>query len=244
MQLTCPNCRTAIPAEKINIAAALANCPACNEVFSFDAQGPARRANDGWGRAMTPPAPEARDEVSMPRGFHLSQQLGDLVITRDWRSWTVIPLLLFCCFWDGFLVFWYAMGITQGGPLIMFLFPLLHVAAGVFLTYTAMAQLFNHTDIRINTQFLTVQHYPLPWMGNRSIPVAMIQQLFCAEKYSNTRNGTSVTFTVFVILQGGERIELLSGLDQAAHARFIEQQVEATLGIQNRPVAGEMPPVM
>ncbi len=241
MQLTCPKCQAAIPPANINIGAALANCPACGEVFGFAQQVP-NAAPAGWGIADATAPPELpKPEVAMPRSFHLRQEYDTLVITRDWLTWTAIPILLFCCVWDGFLIFWYSIGIANNAPLMMFLFPLIHVAVGVALTYTGLAHLFNHTDIRISAQTLSVRHYPLPWGGNRDIPVSTIEQLFCAQKYSRTRSGTSITYTVNVIFHGGERLELLPGLEQPAHARFIEQEVELRLGLQDRPVAGEMP---
>lgn len=232
MQLTCPKCGSAITADNINVQTGVAKCLQCNEVFNF--------ANMVGGDAS---AAYAKPQVEMPKGFSLTHQLSDLVITRTWFSYKTIFLLFFCLFWDGFLVVWYTLAFRFNGPLMMKVFPILHVAVGVFITYTMLAGFFNRTDITIGNSRVAVRHYPLPWPGNRIIAVGNLDQVFCEEKVSHSRNGTSVTYNVSIVLKGSERLTMISGLDQPNHALFIEEQIEGRLGIADRPVAGEMRPV-
>lgn len=229
MKITCPHCGSGIAPGDINVQATIAKCAYCGEVFSFVKQV------GGTVDALPSKAP-----VEMPKGISISNQLDDTVITRTWFSWQYIGLLIFCIFWDGLLVFWYSIGFHAHAPLIMFVFPLLHVAAGVFLTYTMLAGFFNHTEFRINNRWITVRHFPLPWPGNKTMPVENVEQLFCEEKVVRGRNGTSHTYSVMVIMNGAERLVLVSGLEQPNHARFIEQEIESRLGIADRLVAGEM----
>jgi len=232
MQLTCTKCGAAIAPADINLQAAIAKCSQCGEVFGFAAQVPG---------ALTTPA--TKPPVSMPKGFALAQQLNDLVITRHWFSPSHIALLFFCLFWDGFLVVWYTIAFTVHGPLIMFLFPLIHAAVGIFITYTMIAGFVNNTDFVINDRQITVTHYPMWWPGNITIPAEQIDQLFCEEVVSSNRNSTTYTYTVKVCLKGGDRLTLVKGLEQPNHAEYIEQQVEQRLRITDRPEPGEMAPV-
>jgi len=232
MKLVCPSCHSEIAAGDINVQSAMAKCARCGEVFNFASELGA--IDTAWG---------GKAPVDMPKGFSLTHSMSDLVITRNWFSASAFVLLFFCCFWDGFLIFWYSIGLRGHAPAIMFIFPLLHVAVGVGLTYTMLAKFLNHTVFTISDYAVSVQHGPLPWGGNKTIPAQEIDQLFCDEKISNTRNGTSVTYNVQVILKGGERLTLVSGLEQPNHAAFVEQQIESRLSIKDRPVAGEMRPV-
>lgn len=228
MQLTCPQCNAAINGADINVQTSVAKCARCHEVFNFAAQVGATT-----GQYSKPVA-------GLPRGFAVTQDLSDYVITRKWFSPKYFALLFFCIFWDGFLVFWYAMAAKSGGPVVMFVFPLLHVAVGLGLTYVVLAGFFNQTDIRLNGREIRVRHYPLPWPGNRVIEVGRLAQVFCEEKYSQTRHGSSTTYNVSLVFTDDTRLSMITGLDAMEEALYIEQQIESRLGITDRAVAGEM----
>lgn len=72
---------------------------------------------------------------TIPEGFDLIKTSDGVIIRRNWLTWAIAPMAFFAVFWDGFIIFWYATALKTHGPLIMILFPLLHVAVGVGLTY-------------------------------------------------------------------------------------------------------------
>jgi len=232
MDIKCPNCSRTVSAENINIQTCIAKCVYCNSVFGFAGEVPGAAA---YGSSKT--------AVEMPKDYSIEMEGADLVIIRSWFSLKYLGLLAFCVFWDGFLVVWYSIAFRTNGPLMMKLFPILHVAAGVALTYIAIAGLTNRTRITLNTAELRIRHYPLPWPGNRVLARQEITQLFCEEKMNNTRNGVSYSYCLSAVLGGGRRLKLVSGLDDPADALFLEQKIEGYLGITDRPVAGEMRPV-
>lgn len=215
MRIVCPGCGRDIPSVNVNIQSMIAKCEACGEVFNFAEQVPGA------------PAVQPKPTVDMPKGFTTSHQLNELVITHRWFSAQYIALLVFCIFWDGVLVFWYTIAFSQKAPLLMFIFPVIHLAMGVFLTYTVLAGFLNRTESRINPTTVSVRHYLLPWPGNKVIPSVEIDQLFGEEKVHRKRRGTSITYEITVVRRGGERVSLITGLDSPNHARFIEQQIEA-----------------
>jgi hypothetical protein len=225
MQITCPACGNPIPTQDVNVQTSIARCLACGEVFNFTAQV-------GGGAPGKAP-------VAMPKSFSLSQEMADLVITRRWFSAKYIFLAVFCCLWNGFLVFMGSKMLEQSGQLVA-LTPLsIHGLVGVIIAYIAVAGFVNSSTFRINAQVVSVRHGPLPWAGARDVPVSQIDQLYCTEVISRTRNGTSVTYSVIVRTHDEKKIVLVSNLDTVNDARYLEQQIEARLGIADQAVGEE-----
>jgi hypothetical protein len=233
MQLHCPACHKPIPAQDVNIDLGLARCLACNEVFGLldKIEG------------LAGPRPVA----NMPPRFRVDRWGPELVITRRWYTHAVWALLAFCIFWDGFLVVWYSAGIhillhgSEGSAMtwVMLLFPVLHVAVGLGLTYGVLCTFINSTVIRAATGELSVSHGPLPSVGNCRIPIADVQQLFCTEKRHRGDDSWHCTYNVLVLKRDDTQVTLVSGLEHLDQAWFIEQQVEEHLKIRDERVAGE-----
>jgi hypothetical protein len=234
MQLFCQSCGRQIPAEDINIDRAIAKCGGCHAVFGF--------ADRIAGKVLLPgyAGQREREPVPMPKGLSVDDWGPELTIIRRWFTWAAIFMVIFCVVWDGFLVAWYVVGMAAGAPLIMLLFPILHVAAGVFITYLTISLFVNRTVIRVAGGELTIRHGPLPWFGNHTLFGGDLEQLYCEEKMHRGKNSTSTTYSVGAILRGGEKKELLSGLETPDQALYIEQQLERKLGIEDRPVSGEL----
>jgi hypothetical protein len=234
MHLTCPDCGAAVPAEDVNIERGIGKCRACNAVI--DVETALRGSDGGAGAVRRPPVPQP--------GSITVEDLGGtgLRLTRRWFTWGVLLLTVFCVIWDGFLVFWYTMALQPGAPWFAVVFPLIHVTVGVLLTYSTLAMYVNRTVLEINDGRLTVRHGPLPWPGNRDLDVSEVEQLYCEEKTSRSRQGNvSYTYKVCGLLKGGRRETLLDSLPQRDHALFVEQFIEKYLGIEDRPVGGELP---
>jgi hypothetical protein len=229
MQLSCPACGTDIRADDVSLENLVAKCASCDEVFGFDDRVDRPRKAK----------PKGSSPIPLPKGIRVREGVGGLRITRRWFTPGILFLLFFCVFWDGFLVFWYTAAFTQNAPLIMVLFPLIHVAVGVGLTWFALAWLLNRTVIRVDYDRLTVRHGPIPWPGRRTLRAHEISQLYCEEQQKRDRQGdVSRQFRLKAITLEGAKIELLA-LDTLEQARFMEQEIERFLGIEDRPVKGE-----
>ena len=150
-----------------------------------------------------------------------------------------IGLAIFCVFWDGFLFFWYWIALRTGAGKEMFLGPILHVLVGAGITYGVLAGFINRTVISFDRQQLSVRHGPLPWWGNRAVPIREIRQLFTKE--SNVKKNGASTYNLFYTTADGRAKKLLSGLDSPDTVVFIEQQIEGWLNISDQPVGGEIP---
>jgi DNA-directed RNA polymerase subunit RPC12/RpoP len=185
-------------------------------------------------RPERPPAPlpERLKVKDLPDGF---------LITRRWFTPAIIFMTLFAVVWDGFLLFWYGAVVSAGAPTLFVLFPLLHVAVGLGITYYVLCGYVNSTYIELSRGQLIIEHYPLPWPGNRRIPVAELDQLYTKEVIKRSKNGASTSYSVCVVDKSGRKIDLVTGLPDTESGLYIEQQVESHLRIADRPIAGELP---
>jgi hypothetical protein len=230
--MLCHVCAVVIPATNINLDRMIAKCDACNAVFNFT-------------KTELAAAPVAVATAPVPRSekIELVDTFDRREISFRWFNIGYIFLVFFCVIWNSFLVSWYSLALeSKNAPLIMFIFPILHVAVGVGLAYATLAGFLNRTWIRLQDERLIIEHGPLPWRGNKSLPAATIEQIYADRVVSRNRNGgTSQVHRLHALLKGGQRIQLLWGRLQHDDLLFIEQQLERWLRIKDRPVAGETP---
>ena len=147
-------------------------------------------------------------------------------------------LLFFTIFWNGFMIVWHTIALSQG-MWFMSLFGIIHTAVGIGLAYTVVAMFINSTAIRCQSGTIQIQHGPLPWKGNKTLNTADLQQLYVTKKVSHGKNGTSVTYNLEAVLKDNQRETLPKSLTDPDQALFIEQEIEQLLKIHDRPVAGE-----
>src|SRR5262245_20949634 len=136
MTIVCNRCGVSTASGTIRVGTAFDRCRSCGNVF--DVRPQVQRA----GTQVTPPTrvrrlvpqPAAISVTELPDNHEpgyrdMRSPSGELLIRRTWRSPTAYFMILFCAFWDGFLINWYR---TPGLPLTHTVFPLLHVGVGVY----------------------------------------------------------------------------------------------------------------
>ncbi len=186
-------------------------------------------------------APASRSLAPRPNEVTIQKQGQGLKLSWRWFSAKYIGLAIFAVVWDAFLCFWYSAALSGSGmPWIMIVFPLGHVAVGVGITYSVIAGFLNRTTLAVDRNVFTVHHDPVPWFGEVKVKPADLDQLYCKEKISHGKNGTSTSYQLCAVLKDGRKLDLVSGLDSPDVALFIEQQVEDWLRIEDRSVPGEM----
>lgn len=228
--LVCPRCGGALAAEDVNVPLMVALCRGCDATVELIAS------------ARTAPPPQLMELATPPRGIRVSESGGELALSRRWytSAFQTGFLVLWCVVWDGFLVVWYAIGLAnfaagQTEALIMLLFPILHVAAGVGMTYLAAATLVNSSTIRLTASHLEVSHGPLPWGAPAPIPLRAIDQLYLV----TVSGKNSRTWNLVARRSDLTSEEVLTGIGDDVQARFLERRIEAHLGIEDHAVAGE-----
>ncbi len=193
--------------------------------------------------AMQPAEKKAplRARVTKPDSVQIVKDgLGAMLVQR-WFSAKYIFTAVFSVVWVSFLIVWYSISISGGAPVVFLLFPIIHVAVGVFMVYTTLAGFLNRTHLELTQDKLSVWFDPLPWPGEKVLNTADIKQLYCKERVSYTRKGgTRRSYELHALKQDDQDVKLVSGLDSPDVAQFFEQQLETWLRIEDQPVEGEM----
>lgn len=245
MDVVCPRCASAVVAADVDLPGRLAKCRQCNAVFDL------RRSLAASGGAPL----TRREPLLMPEGITVLEEgeapaepgyrsaprpRGNLVISRRWYGAKHLATIGFCVFWNGFLVVWYWLVLSMPEPpLTHVLFPLIHVAVGLGVTYGALCGLVNKTRIIATPDSLSIHHGPLPARGNRTLAAVDLQQLF-TEEHAGTGKNAAVSWSLSAVTRDGARLVLLRDLPTPFHALFLEERLEEHLGIAPEVVPGEL----
>jgi hypothetical protein len=242
MKLICPDCSGSIKSDDVNITMLVAKCAHCDSVFSF--AGHFMDVDPGHRPAVIP-EPEHVD-LALPKGLHVNNDGDRLTITRRWFTCAALPILGFAALWDLFLVFWYVNVMSVDGmfSVLAMIFPLLHVAVGVSMTYYGIANVLNRTEIVVDKETIEIAHGPIPWRGGRTVHTAAVKQLYVHREEKRKRNSTGMTetFSVHALLADHASVPLVTGLKSRFQALYIEQEIERQLGIEAVHVKGEYLP--
>jgi hypothetical protein len=234
MELNCKKCGAPIQSEDINLDLGMARCTHCGTVFSLKGL-PQERAPD------KPTTNYPRAAVAMPKRIEIFDSGDGLRIQYHWFSPKYIFMIIFTVFWNGFMLVWHGIALSSGAW-FMSLFGLLHTAVGLGLGYSTLAGFLNTTTIWVGLDFLEIRHHPLPWPGSKRLLAEEIEQIYCKENVSQSRNGgASYSYEVYAILRNAAKEKLLGGLNEVEQALYIEQELERYMRIQDRPVRGEIP---
>ncbi len=231
MRVKCKKCHCEIEAKDIDLKRSIAKCAGCGEVFNCEDQLSEVASS---GQLMV-----SRPDMPTPKGFTINYDQGALVITRRWFGPQFLFLTFFCLFWDGFLIVWYSIAISQG-QWFMALFASLHTLVGAGLTYYVVCGYLNRTIIEVKRGAVDIRHVPLPVSKNVQIAAAEIAQLYTKRKVHRGNDSYSETYEVCMKTYDQKDRKLIDGLYAQDHALFVEQQIERYLGIADTPVGGEV----
>jgi predicted Zn finger-like uncharacterized protein len=226
-QLNCPNCKSSIAANDINISQLIAKCANCGQVFNFS------QGSVSLGRQ--------RPEIVIPPGIEAYSLLSELNFEISWRRSSSSFLTFFTILWNLFLIPFVGVAIFSGEFFIL-AFISLHLLVGVSLLYYTIATFVNTTYVMVDRHRVTIEHKPMrmPFYPNRDIPVREIKQLYTKRYVAGTTNNKpNHAFQLCLKKTNGVEVVLIKGLKNPDHARYVEQEVERFLDIDDLPVKGE-----
>lgn len=221
MRLACPACAADVHADDLHPEQGIAACRGCKSVFRL---GPAA----------------ARATAPRPKSVQEARSGARLTFRRRWWSVKIAFMTLFCVVWFGFLAGFFLMLDSADVPPMVRLFPLIHVAAGLWVLYYTLAGYVNTTTVELDRGYLSVRHGPLPWPGAGEIPTSSLKQLFCTRHEHRNKHGIHYTYRLNALLNDGRTRKIVSGLDAPDVPLYLEQQLEEFLRIPDARVPGEM----
>jgi hypothetical protein len=227
--LSCPKCNHLIGGNEVNIEKTIAHCTHCGHIFGF--------AHDSKSGRLKP-------ERLIPEGIEVLRLRSELDVSLDWKKTTSKGgrkfFTLFTFAWNTMLLPFLLVGLLMGNWGIL-LFLSLHLLVGMGLLWYIAAIYFNRSTLTISDRKLRVQSGPvrLPVFKNREISTDQIDQFYVSRYTASTTNGVpNYAYALYVILKSGERISLLRGMNWETQ-QYLEQEIEAYLGIMNKTVENE-----
>ncbi len=228
MEIHCKNCGSVIPAPNIDLNRQIAKCERCNSVFNCRDE-------------LSSISYVKRDETELPDMIKVTRDSSGLNIVRRWLSSKYKFLVFFAIVWDGFLI------IGLGGPIRSgnysnISFMSVHILAGFFVTYLALAGIINKTRITVNPRSITIRHGPMPGWRNKEIDPSHLKQLYSREFVSySKRGGQNRSYELHAETKSGKDIKLLADIENKEQALYIEQEIERYLNIKDQLVEDEIP---
>ncbi len=230
LKLNCPECKKGIEYRDINIGKAIAKCRHCNTVFNFE--------------KVLVDVDRSKDRVTLPDSMEAFYMSTGFDLEINWRKTT--PnfrfFLFFAIFWNGIVSIFVISALATGS--FDFLLPMIfHIVIGIGLLYYIVAVVLNKTYIGVSQWDLTVEHKPIPIPFYRTLELdsKSIEQIF-VERYvaSKTNGQPDYAFKVMAKVKKTEKpVRVMKGLKTLEQGRFIEQEIEKFLHIEDEPMDGE-----
>lgn len=172
-------------------------------------------------------------DISLPNKMNIERKGKQLVITKRWFGsstlffflalmvflWATIDELFYFS-WNYFSFYEYMLAFLA-----------------LLGSYYVVADCINQTRIIVSRWQVQVTHGPLPLVKGTRVNINDIKQLYCKQVSTNTENSS---YEVHVIAHSGKDVPLIVGLESSQQAIYIEQEIEKCLGIENKPVRGEL----
>lgn len=179
-----------------------------------------------------------RRAVPVDEGLSVSRSPGRVEVSYRAGWAKTIFLLVFAVFWNGFMVVWFGISLSQG-LWEMALFGTLHGLIGLVVAYSALVGLLNTTTVSVRDGRLRVWSAPLPTPGRQDLAADEIGQLFVRSRVVRSKNSVRTVYDLIAETTHGTEVRVVKGLAAPERARVLEAEVERALGVEDRAVPGE-----
>ena len=97
----------------------------------------------------------------------------------------------------------------------------------------------NRTTVEVERGSFKIASGPIPWWGGKTLDASRLRQLYVKKVPHRTKHGYVDRYEVHAVMVDDTHQAILEGLDNQQQARFLEQEIERCLAIEDTPVAGE-----
>ncbi len=216
-QVNCPSCSQPVGADHINLDKSLAKCGACHVIFSIEEEVADLKIKE-----------KIKEEFFRPEGVDLFFYKGDMEITVKqpvhWIDSSVGMLLPVIAGFSFFIC--YDKGYS-------FFVPTILVAISLFFIYRLITYFKAKTFIDVNDQHLKIRHRPSNYKKDKTFAAEDIDQIYL--KHSSVNSGYFI-LNMIVNGPGGQTHQELVSVSTISKAKYLEQEIEKYLGIEDRKV--------
>ncbi len=216
-KVCCPSCEEEVDADNLNLQNSLAKCGGCNAIFSIEEEVESVKRKK-----------EMKQETLRPEGIDLFYYKDDLDITiQDHLQGINIFGITFLPVFSVFSILFY---FTKG---ISISFPIVFTLGALYFIYQVFNNSKNKTYIDINDRFLNIKSRPKNFRKDKTYAADEIDQLYI--KISADGMGH---YTIFMIVNSleGQKHEKLITVNTLSKAKYLEQEIERYLNIEDRKV--------
>jgi len=216
--VSCPNCDTPTLSPNLNIQDKIAKCDQCHSVFSFEAMLPEliAKPTEVIQRPQGVDVVQLDNELEFSMTQPYSQILGSVAL--------ILPL---------FLVLFLLLFFKDGKQEVIY--PLVgSVVVLLYSLYKLYMTKFAKTYVSVDRTHINVMWRPNNLVKDRSFPIQNIDQIYIRA----TSKGVCL-YLVNNTIDGQKHEELVGRFTDLTKAKYIEQELEKHLGIENRKVIYE-----
>lgn len=218
-KVCCPSCEKDITADHLNIQDKIGKCIDCNVVFPFDDQ--LKGFNHG--------SQKLKQEILRPEGIELFSYKDELELSFR-ASASVMDIFVFIF---GFMHVFPLLGVGLEKGLAV---PIIMAAAlSLFLLLYLIMRWTQKKYVTINERHVIIESKPKFLSRFKSFDTRDINQIYV---YKNP-NGSYWELKMILDEGKGQKHIKLTTLNSASKAKFLEQEIERHLGIQDVEVPEE-----
>ncbi len=217
-RIKCPTCDSIIHGEDLDIKDKIAKCNSCHIVFPFH-----QNISD-----LLPSKP-LKQEIIRPEGIEIFQYRDELELSikQPVVLIDVIPLIIISLFTFIITLLFFKKGI----PIV---FPLTSWILLMFPIFNLFQRKHHKIFFNINDESIHIKWRPKKLIRDRKFLIKDIDQI-----YIKTIHGHNSIFMITNGPNGQKHTRLFTQIMSLSKARYLEQEIERHLGIQDREVPEE-----
>lgn len=217
-KISCPRCGESVPADHINIQDKIAKCGGCHAVFPF------KLKMEELLNARKP-----KQTVLRPEGIDLYAYQNELEIAvgQEMSALDVLPWTV----WPIFPILFTIMFFQEGFPLAIMLGSWM---LGVFPIFNLINFSKHKVYMTIDDVYFKIQRRPKKLVKDKQFLIRDIDQVYLKDYHGAYR------VMMMVNQPTGQKAVVLMMVSSITKARFLEQEIEKYLKIEDREVEGEV----